>query len=108
MRILMTFFSELTTQSNTAFNFGTRFMVFKGRNTRRTRRDFIIDRFCTAGLPLLIPSIIVIKYLNKAKNTNEFYLRYFETKRQPRAYNNNRIHDIPKFSKIRSRMKYYS
>lgn len=53
MRILMTFFKEFTTQSNTAFNFGTRFIVFKGLSTLNTRNDFIVDRFCPA--PLLTP-----------------------------------------------------
>lgn len=45
IRILTTFLSELTTQSNTAFNFGTRFIVFNGRNTRNTRSDLIVDKF---------------------------------------------------------------
>ena len=52
MRILNTFLSELTTQSNTAFNFGTLLMVFKGRRTRRTRRDLIVLRFWPVELPL--------------------------------------------------------
>lgn len=46
MRIFTTFFSELTTQSNTAFSFGTRLIVFSGRNTRSTRSDLIVDKFC--------------------------------------------------------------
>ena len=54
MRMLNTFFKELTTQSNTAFNFGTRFMVLSGRRTRRTRRDLIVLRFCPVELPLEI------------------------------------------------------
>lgn len=61
MRMLMTFFNELTTQSNTAFSFGTRFIVFRGRRTRRTRSDFIMDRFCTAGLPLEKKKISLLK-----------------------------------------------
>ena len=52
MRILNTFFKEFTTQSNTAFNLGTRFIVFKGLNTRRTLRDLIVARFCPVVLPL--------------------------------------------------------
>lgn len=48
MRMLMTFFKEFTTQSNTAFNFGTRFIVFKGLSTLNTLNDFIVDRFCPA------------------------------------------------------------
>lgn len=54
MRIFITFFREFTTQSNTAFNFGTRLIVFNGRNTRRTRSDLIVDRFWPAELPLKI------------------------------------------------------
>lgn len=52
--MLTTFFRELTTQSNTAFNFGTRFIVFNGRNTRNTRNDFIVDKFCVTLLPLSV------------------------------------------------------
>lgn len=52
MRILMTFFSEFTTQSNTAFSFGTRLIVLSGRNTRRTRSDLIVVKFLPAELPL--------------------------------------------------------
>lgn len=48
MRMLMTFFKEFTTQSNTAFNFGTLFIVFNGLSTRNTLNDFIVDRFCPA------------------------------------------------------------
>ena len=33
MRILKTFLREMMTQSNTAFNFGILFIVFKGRKT---------------------------------------------------------------------------
>lgn len=53
MRMLMTFFSEFTTQSKTAFNLGTRLIVFKGRRTRSTRNDLIVERFWPALLPLL-------------------------------------------------------
>lgn len=45
INIFTTFFNEFTTQSNTAFNFGTRFIVFNGRSTRSTRNDFIVDKF---------------------------------------------------------------
>lgn len=41
----MTFFNELTTQSKTAFNLGTRLMVFSGRSTLSTLSDLIVDRF---------------------------------------------------------------
>lgn len=53
MRMLMTFFKEFTTQSNTAFNFGTRFIVFNGLSTLNTLNDFIVDKFCPA--PFLTP-----------------------------------------------------
>jgi len=36
------------TQSKTAFNFGTRLIVFNGRNTRRTRSDLIVLKFLPA------------------------------------------------------------
>ena len=52
MRILITFFNELTTQSNTAFSFGTRLIVFNGLSTLKTRSDFIVDKFWPAELPL--------------------------------------------------------
>ena len=44
-RMLNTFFSELITQSKTAFSFGTRLIVFSGRNTRSTRSDFTVLSF---------------------------------------------------------------
>ena len=50
--MLKTFLSELMTQSKTALSLGTRLMVFKGRSTRRTRRDFIVARFSPPELPL--------------------------------------------------------
>lgn len=51
MRILITFLSEFTTQSNTALSFGTRLIVFKGRSTRRTRKDLIVDKLLVTSLP---------------------------------------------------------
>lgn len=51
MRILITFFRELTTQSNTALSLGTRLIVFNGRNTRSTRSDLIVDRLLVTSLP---------------------------------------------------------
>lgn len=50
MRIFITFFKEFTKQSNTAFNFGTRLIVFKGLSTRSTRRDLIVDKLWPAEL----------------------------------------------------------
>ena len=50
--MLKTFLSELMTQSKTALSLGTRLMVFKGRSTRRTRRDFMVARFSPPELPL--------------------------------------------------------
>lgn len=50
--MLITFFKEFTTQSNTAFSFGTRLIVFNGRSTLSTRNDLIVDKFCPAELPL--------------------------------------------------------
>jgi hypothetical protein len=44
--------NEVITQSNTAFNFGTRLIVFNGRNTRRTRRDLIVFKFLPAPFSL--------------------------------------------------------
>lgn len=54
MRMLNTFFSEVTTQSNTAFNLGTLLIVFNGRKTLRTRSDLIVLKFCPVELPLQI------------------------------------------------------
>lgn len=63
INIFTTFLSELTTQSNTAFSFGTRFIVLSGRNTLNTRNDFIVDRFC-ATAPLFSPSrLYMLKYM---------------------------------------------
>lgn len=45
MRIFITFLRELTTQSKTAFSFGTRLIVFRGLKTLSTRKDLIVDRF---------------------------------------------------------------
>lgn len=50
--MFITFFNEFTKQSNTAFNFGTRLIVFNGLNTRSTRNDFIVDKFLPALLCL--------------------------------------------------------
>ena len=45
MRMLNTFFKELTTQSNTALSLGTLLMVFNGLRTRKTLNDLIVLRF---------------------------------------------------------------
>ena len=50
--IVNTFDNEVITQSNTAFNFGTRLIVFNGRNTRRTRKDLIVFKFFPAPFSL--------------------------------------------------------
>jgi hypothetical protein len=50
--IVKTLDNEVITQSNTAFNFGTRFIVFNGRNTRRTRKDLIVFKFLPAPFSL--------------------------------------------------------
>lgn len=52
MRMLNTFFKELTTQSKTAFNLGTRLMVLRGLKTRKTRKDLMVLRFWPVELPL--------------------------------------------------------
>lgn len=49
----MTFFNELTTQSKTAFNFGTRLIVFRGRNTRSTLNDLMVPKLAVADFPLV-------------------------------------------------------
>lgn len=51
IKIFTTFLSELTTQSKTAFSFGTRFIVFSGRSTRSTRNDLMVDKFWLTLLP---------------------------------------------------------
>lgn len=50
--MFMTFFNELTTQSKTALSFGTRLMVFRGRNTLSTRSDLMVDKFVPTEPPL--------------------------------------------------------
>ena len=52
MRMLKTFLRELMTQSKTAFSLGTLLIVFRGRRTLRTLRDFITARFSAPELPL--------------------------------------------------------
>ena len=49
MRILNTFFKEIITQSKTAFSFGIRLIVLRGR---RTRNNLIDLSFCPVGVPL--------------------------------------------------------
>jgi hypothetical protein len=66
-RMLNTFLREFITQSKTAFSFGTRLMVFKGRSTRRTRKDFIVPRFSPPELPLK-------KFRQKKRVFNVFWL----------------------------------
>ena len=51
-KMVNTFDKEVITQSNTAFNLGTRFIVFNGRNTRSTRRDLIVFKFLPAPFSL--------------------------------------------------------
>ena len=52
MSILNTFLSELTTQSNTAFSLGILLIVFSGRKTRSTLKDFMVLKFCPVVDPL--------------------------------------------------------
>jgi hypothetical protein len=52
-KIVRTLDNDVITQSNTAFNFGTRLIVFNGRNTRRTRKDLIVFKFFPAPFSLL-------------------------------------------------------
>ena len=49
MRILKTFFSEIITQSNTAFKAGTLLIIFNGLNTRSS---FIDLSLAPVGVPL--------------------------------------------------------
>ena len=51
-KMVNTFDKEVITQSNTAFNLGTRFIVFNGRKTRSTRRDLIVFKFLPAPFSL--------------------------------------------------------
>lgn len=57
IRMLRTFLRELTTQSNTALSLGTRLIVLSGRNTRSTRKDFMVLRFWPVVLPLCVTAI---------------------------------------------------
>jgi hypothetical protein len=49
MRMLKTFFNEITTQSKTALSFGTRLIVLRGRKTRKSFKDL---SFWPVGVPL--------------------------------------------------------
>lgn len=49
----MTFLSEFTTQSKTAFSLGTRLIVFSGRNTRSTRNDLMVPKLAVADFPFV-------------------------------------------------------
>lgn len=51
-KIFKTFFNEFTKQSNTALSLGTLLMVFNGRSTLRTLKDFIVDKLAAALLSL--------------------------------------------------------
>ena len=75
--MLNTFFKELTTQSNTAFSLGTRFIVFRGRRTRKTRSDFMVLRFWPVELPLKVRSwnFVQNKCVRKCKLTQTSMLR---------------------------------
>lgn len=57
--MLNTFFSELTTQSNTAFSLGTRLMVFSGRNTRSTLNDLMVPKLAVADFALVVGTLLV-------------------------------------------------
>ena len=80
MRMLNTFFKELTTQSNTAFSLGTRLIVFKGLkkknhkltidfltivnvlvylNTLRTLSDLIVLKFVPVEVPLKHKTVLI-------------------------------------------------
>ena len=55
MSMLNTFFNEMTTQSKTALSFGTRLIVLRGRNTRKSFNDL---SFWPVGVPLKMESMM--------------------------------------------------
>lgn len=75
----MTFLSELTTQSNTAFSFGTRLIVLSGRSTRSTLSDLMVERLLVISLP---PSPLKLKKISldcHASARSIVYLRHIES-----------------------------
>lgn len=85
--MLTTFFSEPTTQSNTAFNFGIRLIVFNGRNTRSTRKIFIVA-LKTAKIDSILGAL--------KKHSTLKHLQKWECKAEQCANHNDGIHNVPK------------
>lgn len=110
--MFITFFREFTTQSKTAFNFGTLFMVLSGRNTLKTLKDFIVDRFWPAELPLQrnvgMNERPMIAAPCLVPRHTESYAPYIEAERYGGTDYYYCIHYVPKFPKIRSGMEYDS
>lgn len=102
IRMFITFFKEFTKQSNTAFSFGTRFIVFNGLSTRSTRRDLIVERLAPAAPPPpLQPKSNNLKLLGiKTESIHEI-----EPHGDQGADNDHGIHNVPKLPQVWARMK---
>jgi hypothetical protein len=113
IKMLMTFFSELTTQSKTAFNFGTRLMVFSGRSTRSTLNDLMVDKLLVISLP---PLPLIEKEEEEAETVNQFVdamhskldSRKIEANADDCTTHDHCVHEVPKFSQVTSRMEYHT
>lgn len=95
----MTFFSELTTQSNTAFNFGTRLMVFSGRSTRSTLKDLIVDKLLVISLPPSPLELIfqVLPTIDDQKRTFN-NSRYVKANTDDCTADDHGVHDVPELA----------
>ena len=84
MRMLKTFFREMMTQSNTAFNFGILFIVFRGR---KTLNNLIAFSRCPVDVFLQVKiQLIILQYekFNRCVVMKRFFLFF--------SLNNHRDH----------------
>lgn len=109
MRMLKTFLSEVTTQSKTAFSFGTRLMVFRGRSTRSTRNDLITLRLLAAPFVPGLASPLKRKALLVKKSTQEetfkANLQNGKGNGAEGADDDHRIDDVPEVATVGARVE---
>lgn len=96
IRMFITFFKEFTRQSNTAFNFGTRLIVFNGLKTRSTRSDLIVERLAPAAPPPPLQSEV-----SKIKRfTLPTHLHKIESHGHQGTNDYDGVHDVPELSQV--------
>jgi hypothetical protein len=102
IRMFITFFNEFTRQSNTAFNLGTRLIVFNGLSTRSTLSDLIVDK--------LAPALFWLKHQERNESRGwprrGRYLRNVESHGHQGADDDGRVHDVPELPQIGARVEY--